>query len=552
MGDSRRRGQRPSWRDFMGRQRMAARLVKYFGLALLVFAGVMTLLFSHFFEENYVGRTRLQMYRRALQVAEFVRQDGLRPPRAAEDDGQRQDFRQRLLREMAALTDEDIWIVAADGRVEMYGHTRPPREEREKMRAAAGRLGRDLRTETEFLQKEWERRGAAMFPPLEYRNMPLDTLPETAQEIVRKGLRGEVVMTEREMGHSPDVISYVTAPVLGSDGSVAGVVVLRQPVFGLRQALYHIARIYVFCLFVAIVLALAVSVALSLKFSKPLQRLKEVTGQVAAGNFQIRTEIRRGDEIGELARSLDHMTEMLAKVQREREHMEQSRKVFISNITHELRTPVTVVRGSLEALRDKIVTEPAEVARYYDTMYREVLFQQRLINDLLELSRLQNPEFSIAKQPLNFVAVLQEAVRNARHLGRSQQVEVTISTDRDVYRLSGDYGRLVQMLLVFLDNAIKFSTGPASVEVVLRGRRVTITDHGAGMTEEELRHIFERFYRSWDARNKNGSGLGLTIARNICERHGIDCRVDSQKGQGTTVTLYLPDPEPVDCGDGEA
>lgn len=87
MGDSRRRGQRPSWRDFMGRQRMAARLVKYFGLALLVFAGVMTLLFSHFFEENYVGRTRLQMYRRALQVAEFVRQDGLRPPRAAEDDG---------------------------------------------------------------------------------------------------------------------------------------------------------------------------------------------------------------------------------------------------------------------------------------------------------------------------------------------------------------------------------------------------------------------------------------------------------------------------------
>lgn len=551
-------GQGAAWlrslRSLFGRQRIAVRLIKYFGLTLLVSAGVMTLLFSHFFEENYVGRTQLQMYRRALQIADFVKLDNLRPVKEA-DSWQQLDARQQFMRKVAALTDEDIWIVTADGRVEMYGHIPPPVEERDKVREAAGRMGQGLQEEMDFVQSEWTRRARRKqfgFAPTEFRNTTIDRLPENVRDIAQAGLRGETIMTERENDRSWDVVSYVTAPVASSDGKTAGVVILRQPVFGYRRALHDMELIYAFCLLVAIILSFAVSVALALKFSRPLQRMRNVTAQMTTGDFHVRSGIKRDDEIGELAQSLDHMAEMLEKVQQEREHMEQSRKVFISNISHELRTPVTVVRGSLEALRDKIVTDPEEVARYYESMYNEVLFQQRLINDLLELSRLQNPEFSIDKKPLNFVTVLQEAVRNARHLGRSKQIRVTSEFDRELYRMSGDYGRLVQMLLVFLDNSVKFSPEGGSIEVALQGRNVTITDHGSGISKEDMKHIFERFYHSLDAANKNGTGLGLTIAHSICDRHGIQCSVTSEEGKGTTVTLTLPEPEADESGETQA
>ncbi|MGI6263340.1 MAG: ATP-binding protein [Succiniclasticum sp.] len=540
-----------SLRSLFGRQRIAARLIKYFGLALLVSAGVMTLLFSHFFEENYVGRTQLQMYRRALQIADFVKMDNLRPVKEG-NTWQQLDSRQQFMRKVAALTDEDIWIVMADGRVEMYGHIPPPAEERNKVRKAAGRMGQGLQEEMDFVQSQWARRRPLGFTPTEFRNTTIDKLPENVRDIAQAGLRGETIMTERENDRSWDVVSYVTAPVTLSDGRTAGVVILRQPVFGYRRALHDMELIYAFCLVVAIALAFAVSVALALKFSRPLHRMRNVTVQMATGNFHVRSGIHRNDEIGELAQSLDHMAEMLEKAKREREHMEQSRKIFISNISHELRTPVTVVRGSLEALRDKVVTDPDEVARYYESMYNEVLFQQRLINDLLELSRLQNPEFSIDKQPLNFVTVLQEAVRNARHLGRLKQIKVTAEFDRELYRMSGDYGRLVQMLLVFLDNSVKFSPEGGSIEVTLQGRTVTITDHGSGISKEDMEHIFERFYHSLDAANKNGTGLGLTIARSICERHNIHVGVTSEEGKGTTVTLTLPEPEADGSGDTRA
>ena len=205
-----------------------------------------------------------------------------------------------------------------------------------------------------------------------------------------------------------------------------------------------------------------------------------------------------------------------------------------------------MVRGSLEALRDKVVTDPAEVGRYYDTMYNEVLFQQRLINDLLELTRLQNPEFSIEKKPLNFCSVIRDAVRSSRHIARSRQVTVSADLDTAMYKLTGDYGRLNQMLLIFLDNAIKFSQEGGSIEVSLKDRVLRIADHGTGIRSEDLEHVFERFYHTWDVQNKSGSGLGLTIARSICERHNIVCSIMSEYGKGTTIILSLPAPEPLD------
>lgn len=123
--------------------------------------------------------------------------------------------------------------------------------------------------------------------------------------------------------------------------------------------------------------------------------MKKIAERLAERDYSARTNIKQNDEIGELARTLDILAERLELADAESQKLEKLRREFIANISHELRTPVTVIRGSLEALRDGVVTEKADVEEFHEQMYKESLFLQRLINDLLDLSRLQNTDFPI-------------------------------------------------------------------------------------------------------------------------------------------------------------
>lgn len=201
---------------------------------------------------------------------------------------------------------------------------------------------------------------------------------------------------------------------------------------------------------------------------------------------------------------------------------------------------MTVIRGSLEALCDRIVTEPQEVEDYHRQMLAETLFLQRLINDLLDLSRLQNTDFPIEKEPVNLCDVVQDVVRSSQRLGQQKNITIQLSLDTPVYIIEGDYGRLRQMLLIFLDNSIKFSPEQSKIEVALLGSRLTVTDHGCGVKQEELPHVFDRFYKTRGETNKSGSGLGLAISKQISERHGIGLTMTSIPGEATSVVLQLP------------
>ena len=199
-------------------------------------------------------------------------------------------------------------------------------------------------------------------------------------------------------------------------------------------------------------------------------------------------------------------------------------------------------------MNDKVVTDPAEVEQYYKQMLSESLFLQRLINDLLDLSRLQNADFPIEKEVINLCDVVQDAARASKHLGQQKNVQVDLQLDKNLYLIEGDYGRLRQMLMIFLDNSIKFSHEGGKVELCLRGDRLTVTDHGSGVKQEDLPYVFERFYKTRGETNKNGSGLGLAIAREIALRHDIKVSMESIPGEETTVIMVLP-PERKDAED---
>ena len=530
----------------MFKSKIAAKLAAYFALAILVFAFVMAFSFGHFFRESFIERQQKALMRRASHVASIMG-DNLERSRQREErvrtDQQKDQGAEeravnpgnllrsrRLIAYVNIITADDIWVAGKDGNIVMRTHIKEgdmkevPHNFRGHVESYKGPQGRGI-------------------PPVFEGTTTVDSLPQVYQDMFRKGFKGESSVREEFDKRINEMMVLATSPIYDKNGGVEAVLMLRIPVFGLRQSFFEALEVFGGCLVLALAIALAVAWFLSNKFTKPLNKMKDTAERLAAGDYTARSFVEQNDEIGELATTLDGMAGRLEEADRETKKTEKLRREFIANISHELRTPVTVMRGSLEALRDKVVTEPEDVERYHNTMYDETLFLQRLINDLLDLSRLQNVDFPIEKKPLNFCEVVQGAVRSARHLAREKNITLQCETDVPVYKMTGDYGRLNQMLMIFFDNAVKFSPENGSVEVKMANRRLTVTDHGQGIKKEDLIHIFDRFYKTRGEKNKTGSGLGLSIAREIAERHTIALSVRSDYGKGTTVVLELPKPE---------
>jgi len=253
----------------------------------------------------------------------------------------------------------------------------------------------------------------------------------------------------------------------------------------------------------------------------------------------VKNQIHQNDEIGELADTMDVLTDRLDEASRQSQKLEQMRRDFIANISHELRTPVTVMRGSLEALVDEVVTEPEQIKDYHRQMLGESVYLQRLVGDLLDLSRLQNNDFEIEMQEINFCDIVDDAVRSAQHIAARKNVNLKLQKMPTLCTFYGDYARLRQMLLVVLDNAIKFSPEQGTVEVTLNEQILTIRDYGSGIAQDILPYIFDRFYKSRSEQNKTGTGLGLAIAKQIAERHHIKLTAQNAQGGGACFQFVL-------------
>lgn len=260
---------------------------------------------------------------------------------------------------------------------------------------------------------------------------------------------------------------------------------------------------------------------------------------LAEGDFTAQSGVNRRDEFGTLADSLDELAKKLKLSAEEQQHYQQMQQDFFSQISHELKTPVTVLSGSLELLSQGIVTEPEEVAASHQELYEESLGLKRLVGDLLELSRLGNTDFSLNTEPVNICDIAGDAARAADRLGRNKHVSIDYQTDNPLYILTGDYARLRQMLMAVLDNAIKFSPEGAVVTMRKNKNEITVCDQGPGIPEEDIPRIFERFWKTGGEANPNGTGLGLAIVKSIADRHGIKIVVSNTKG--TNFRFILPE-----------
>jgi two-component system OmpR family sensor kinase len=352
------------------------------------------------------------------------------------------------------------------------------------------------------------------------------------------GLRPPPVATTTEDGY------VLVAVALGPPGERVGYAILGRSLSGVEATVDRVQRIFAIGAVAALVLSGLASLLLIGLALRPLRRVTTTAEEIAAGELHRRTNVRSRDEVGRLASAFDQMIGRLEEAFARVTESEQRMRRFLADASHELRTPLTALRGTSQVLLRRRDHGPPEVSQAVRDIHHETVRLSQLVDDLLTLSRLDADE-SLRPQEVSLPAFLDDFVERYAAAWPSRRIDF----DRPAFdgaRVWVDPDALRRMLLNVVDNAAKYSSpvSPIAVTAETRPEEVVIRihDEGAGLSTEERRRVFDRFYRGSESRSRRtgGSGLGLAIVQALAERSSGGVSLDSEPGRGTTVTITLP------------
>ncbi len=280
---------------------------------------------------------------------------------------------------------------------------------------------------------------------------------------------------------------------------------------------------------------------------RPLKALQKATEQIKEGNLDYAVISESKDEIGDLSRSFEEMRGRLKHSVLVQLQYEENRKELISNISHDLKTPITNIKGYVEGIMDGVADTPEKLDKYVKTIYAKATDMDRLIDELFLFSKLDLHNVPFHFEHTDIYSFLQDCVEEVQFDLNKQHISLellpTVSTP--MYTAI-DREKLKRVLLNILENSAKYmdkSEGFITIRLIEQADWVLIQveDNGQGVTEDALSSIFERFYRTEQSRNTatGGSGLGLAIAKQIIEGHGGEIRATSQLGEGTSIYFTL-------------
>ena len=293
-------------------------------------------------------------------------------------------------------------------------------------------------------------------------------------------------------------------------------------------------------LIIAIALAglvgLLLTYFLSRSILRPVDELILAARAMEKGDLSQRVAVRGKGELGELARAFNAMAEGLTR-------LEQLRQNMVTDVAHELRTPLSNVRGYLEALRDGVVEPTPETIA---SVYEEAMLLNRLVDDLQELALVEAGQLKLVCQPVNICEVIGKAVLALKSQANEKEIILATDLPDDLPLVEADAERLGQVLRNLLKNAI-VNTPPGG-DITIQARtvdsqvEVSVQDNGLGISAEHLPYVFERFYRADQsrARSTGGAGLGLAIVKQLVEAQGGQVAIDSQVDSGTRVSFTSP------------
>lgn len=343
---------------------------------------------------------------------------------------------------------------------------------------------------------------------------------------------------------------YVTQQVNATPRQVLVLAAVDPPIFaGLEELALPLATAGVVALFISLVVA----IALARSISDPLRKLEQGTEEIARGNYEHQIPVTGADEVSRVAVRFNAMTQAVKRSQ-------QMQKDFVANVSHELKTPLTSIKGFSQAIAEGTVRDLESAKRAAQVIFEESQRMARLVGELLTLARLEAGEMKPARDLIMLDELVPHWVERLRPRANEAQVQLSSAVEA-VPAIEGDVAQIEQVVTNLVDNAIKYnrpggtvtviaqtaaSAPPASLRARLNGQMpdqwalLRVTDTGLGIPQEHLPRLFERFYRADKARVAGGNGLGLAITQEIVRAHHGEIEVESEAGKGSTFTVWLP------------
>ena len=460
---------------------------------------------ARLYEHQLLHALERDMRNQAALVREAI-EAGLERDRPLRDG-----YIERILEEAARTTRTRVRILDAGGQVILDSHRGGPPE------------GAEPPAPTVLPPDVYDER------PWSTRSLPQDRWPDVPdRREVRSALRGDPDAQTRLRERAPAVFLFVAEPIRRS-GEIAGVVYVTRSTLPVLEELYRIRTGLLKVLAIALALTLLVSLGLAWSISRPLSRLAKAARRIAGGERGVAVPVGGGGEIRELGEALATMTARLD------DRMRYIRD-FAADVAHELKSPLTSIRGAAELLSEGAADDPEARARFLSNIELESERLDRLVSRLLELSRIDASDAPMDDVDLG---ALVARVVERTHTGE-QPVEIEWQTSLRTVR--GRAEELERALLNLVENALRFSPegAPVTIRVAASPSEVSIAviDRGPGVPKELERKIFDRFFTT-DA-DRNGTGLGLAIVQSVARAHGGTVELASQPGRGACFTLRLP------------
>ena len=289
----------------------------------------------------------------------------------------------------------------------------------------------------------------------------------------------------------------------------------------------------------AFIIGIALTLYLTKVISMPLIKMGETTREIAKGDFDTKLTVYGEDEVGQLAEDIRVMTKQLKDYR-------DSKRQFISHISHDLRTPITYIKGYSAVMKDAPTVDDKEWRRNLDVIYNEAKRMEYLVSDLFQLTKLEEGKIILHKEKVNVLPWLESIVATRQLMLDNLSIHCKVVSSNNEITVCIDQQRLGQAVINILENSIRYTPKGGSIKIVVVEKEtdviIEISDTGVGIGNEDLPYIFERFYRVDKSRSREsgGSGLGLAIVKEIVEVHNGSVDVKSEEGKGTSFYIKIP------------
>lgn len=317
---------------------------------------------------------------------------------------------------------------------------------------------------------------------------------------------------------------------------IAGIY-LSEPITQINKARSTVFNFFLIAIIVSGFISIILVYIFSRRLTRPIKQISNAAKVIAGGEFGRRLDINTRDEVGELAIAFNQMVTSL-------QNLEEMRRGFIANVSHELRTPMTSISGFIEGILDGTITFEKQ-KHYLEIVKEEVTRLNRLVNELLDLAKMEAGEIHIVVKSFNINELIRRCIIKLENLIMQKNLEIVANFEEESVYVNGDIDAIERVLLNLIHNAIKFT--PQDGIICLGTSKnngkvlVSVADNGIGIKKEELDTIWERFYKSDKSRSRDklGTGLGLAIAKNLINEHEQDIWVESDVEKGTIFYFTL-------------